>query len=114
MAVRSRSLGWVRDPGINVQTDLFDVPAGRTAVVRRWSIVNRSTGPIRCVLQVRTSAGVVQVWRGTVPADSTVAEADTNLVLDAGEALVFFVVAGETSSAVHVFASGSLLLGEGE
>lgn len=111
MAVRSRFLGHAVDPGIGVTVVLFTVPVDRTAVVRRWSIVSRAATATRGVLSVRTGGLSVNVWRGVIPADTTVAEPDTNLVLGPGDELRYLTLPGETTSSLHVSAFGSLLVG---
>jgi hypothetical protein len=111
VAVRSRFLGYAIDPGIGVTVVLFTVPAERTAIVRRWSCVHRGATATKGVLSVRTGGISVNVWRGIVGAETTVAEMDTNLVLGPGDELRWLTLPGETSSALHVAATGSLLVG---
>lgn len=112
MATRSRVLGILRSVPPDTFTDVFVVPAGRVAIVRRWSILNRTSGTRSARLGVRRAGLVTEIARWTAIASFDYrAETDTNLVLDAGDALVVYVGNEVADNAIHCYAGGSLLDG---
>lgn len=115
MPVRSRRLGSIRTVPLSAFTNVFTVAAGRTAIVRRWSIVNRTAAAREVRLGVRSGSQTTEVARAqSLAAFAALTESDTNLILTAGEELVVWNGGPDTDTAVHVHASGSLLEGDPE
>jgi hypothetical protein len=101
-------------PAGTTTTVAYTVPAGRTAIIRRWSLTNRSSAAREAYIGVRRGGTTVTVQlAASLASDTTMGQPDDNLVLNPGDALVF--VSATPSGAtglMHWFASGSLLEGE--
>jgi len=117
MAVRSRTFVFYQgSPGNGVTQLLYTVPAGRTAVVRRYSLLCEANGPVAAYLGVRR--GSVDMFldanRTLVPG-ATLHAATEDLVLNPGDGLIANVQLGSgTNTTCSIYAAGSLLLGAPE
>lgn len=113
MPVRSRLLAVRNDLGTGVETDLYQTPAGRTAVVRGLIVVNHTAGPRVVQVRVRSGAAAAIISPQIALAQGEAWDpGDQELVLGPGDRLT--VMAGTTgaSGSVHGLVSGSLLEGE--
>lgn len=113
MAVRSRLLLATRVIPGSQNALLYTVPAGRTAVVRHWGVVNRTAGALEVRAFVRS--GGVDTTIATVlqlAAGATFGEPRANLVLGPGDGFAVWHGGASTLTALHATLMGSLLLGE--
>lgn len=112
MPTRSRTLGLIRAVTLDAWTPVFIVPAGRVAIVRRYSILNRTTSPRALRLGVRRGGQVTEIDRNeATPSFGRLVSDDSNLILDQGDELVVWLSGPTADNAIHCHASGSLLIG---
>lgn len=112
MAVRSRPLAAISTLTNGAFTTLYTVPAGRTAIVRHWSVVNHHTGTLTVRLAVRIAGALVDVYRqASLVSGEAFRGTDWYLALGPGDQLAVFVSGGSGAMTVHVVAAGSLLDG---
>jgi hypothetical protein len=110
MPVRSQLLSLTSSVVVGVTTDVYTVPAGRTAVVRRWSIVNVTGETRRVLVSVRRGATLVRIAAAASLAnDGVLAEVDGGLVLNPGDSFAVFHSGTGTHTGLNVALSGSLL-----
>jgi hypothetical protein len=115
VAVRSRPFALVQSLTGGAWRDIYQVPAGRTAIIRRWSLVNRSSNPVMAQLGVRSGSTTATIHRSDpLPAAGNAGEPDSNLVLGPGDVLVMWVGMDSATYTVHAYFGGSLLLGAPE
>lgn len=85
MAVRSRLLGIRSQVTSGSAAVLCDTPVGRTAIIRHWSVTNRSGEPLVVTVNVRSGAIAATLRRvAALQADATTQEANANLCLGPG------------------------------
>jgi hypothetical protein len=114
MPVRSTPFIFFNGDGPNALfVSRYVVPAGRTAIVHTWILLNHSAVAQQVILAVRrgsTTCRVVQVEQ--LAAKTSTRLPEPGLVAAAGDELVTFVSrASGTTSEHSVFCSGSLLEG---
>lgn len=112
MPVRSRPFVGLTSIVGGAMRTIYTVPAGRTAVVRHYTILNLSGAPRTVRLGVRTGGVNIDVYRHeALPAAAALGGDGLDLVLGPGDSLLAYCDTG-VSQPMHIFASGSLLLGE--
>lgn len=91
----------------------YQVPAGRTAIVHTFMILNESATALQVILAVRRGGTTCRVAQNDgLPGKQLLAAAGTGLVLNASDELLTFAKRSTGAVTPHsVFASGSLLDG---
>lgn len=111
MAVRSRILAGPFDLPTGL-TLLYEVPAGRTAIVRTIALVNNTGATRTPILYVdHDGSGALPFWRGSMPTLTSLA-VEYWMALDPGAQISS--TGGLTAGNVHFTMFGALLLGEPE
>jgi hypothetical protein len=115
MAVRSRLLSAGVGLANGVWTDLYVVPAGRTAVIRFAVLYNAVNAAQDVRFGVRRGAATSTIKRNpALPSGGLLEMPDISLSLSPGDAIAAHPGAGTGSLNVQWVVSGSLLLGEPE
>lgn len=115
MAVRSRLLAIGNQVPHGTAVAVYTVPAGRTAIVRHWSVTNRSSETPIVLFNVRSGTTTATVMRhGALPVGSTMGEPQANLALGPGDKIEITGTAGGAAVNLHWVICGSLLEGEPE
>lgn len=112
MPVRTRPFAFVGSLPPGTLTTLYTVPSGRTAIVKHFGATNRTTLARHVRLGVRSATGVVvDMARGVVQPDGSLAVDPCELALGPGDELWALLDNSAAGTAVNVYAGGSLLEG---
>lgn len=115
MPIRSRLLAAVNSVPPGATQDIYVVPGGRTAILRHWSVVNRTGETRRVLVSVRTGGQVVNLAVSpTLANDGVFTQPVAELVLNPGDAFGLFHSGTTTHGGMHVVLAGALLYGAPE
>lgn len=105
--VRSKLLGWSIAQVTNAFSVIYTCPAGRTAIIKQWSVWNNSDVARTITAAVRTGGVDVRIWLpGLVPVRGGIDRTEQYLVLEPGDSFVVYNGGESTNTSIAVLVAG--------